>query len=194
MNNTQLEQEEISILLSRGYEFETVFNGKSRAWNTGKMTLGKMTLLSDVFIKMNIDEEAFTSEDLSISIPAQYQSVRDNAKLCVEAIIISIGDQYKEDIPDKYKKLPRFIKKYIKRETVKISHDELMDHFLNSFDSDDLLNFSMGLLKSSNYQNFMTSTALMNGNRPTKAKPIESKVSNPSTETLDKSVTTSDGL
>ena len=194
MNNTQLEQEEISTLLSRGYEFETVFNGSVRTWNTGKMTLGKMTLLSDVFIKMNIDEEALTSEDLSISIPAQYQSVRDNAKLSIEAVIISIGDQYKEDVPEKYRWLPRFIKKYIKKETVKISHDELMDHFLNSFDSDDLLNFSMGLLKSSNYQNFMTSTALMNGNRPTKAKPIESKVSNPSTETLDKSVTISDGL
>ncbi|MCT4151281.1 hypothetical protein HZP59_08545 [Elizabethkingia anophelis] len=173
-----LEQEEISLLLGNGYEFQTIFLGKQRTWKTGKITLGKMVRLSDVYIKMKVDEEALTSESLSESIPAQYQAVRDNARLCIDAVYIAI----ESELPKWMKRWKFLLKPFIKK------------HFLNSFDSAELLEFTMQLLKSSNYQNFMTSTALMNGNRPTKAKPIESKVLNPSTETLDKSVTISDGL
>ncbi|MCL1671700.1 hypothetical protein [Elizabethkingia ursingii] len=173
-----LEQEEISLLLGNGYEFQTTFLGKQRTWSIGKIPLGKMLKLSNAFIKMKIDEEALASESLSESIPAQYQAVRDNAKLCIDAVYIAV----ESELPKWMKWFKIVLKPIIKR------------HFLNSFDSVELLEFTMELLKSSNYQNFMTSTALMNGNRPTKAKPIESKVSNPSTETLDKSVTISDGL
>ncbi|WP_139366405.1 hypothetical protein [Elizabethkingia anophelis] len=137
-----------------------------------------MVRLSDVYIKMKVDEQALTSESLSESIPAQYQAVRDNARLCIDAVYVAI----ESELPKWMKRWKFLLKPFIKK------------HFLNSFDSAELLEFTMQLLKSSNYQNFMTSTALMNGNRPTKAKSIESKVSNPSTETLDKSVTISDGL
>lgn len=173
-----LEQEEISLLLGNGYGFQTIFFGKQRTWKTGKITLGKMVKLSDVYIKMKVDEEALTSENVSESISAQYQVVRDNAKLCIDAVFIAI----ESELPKWMKRWKFLLKPFIKK------------HFLNSFDSAELLEFTMQLLKSSNYKNFMTSTALMNGNRPTKAKPIELKVSNPSTETLDKSVTISDGL
>jgi len=142
-----MEQEEINLLNGKGFEFQTEFWGKNINWNIGKITLGKMLKLSDVFIKIKVDEESLTNSDLSIQIPAQYKSVRDNAKLCAEAVAIAVDS-----------KLPKWI---------------LKRHFLNFLDADEILKFALELLKFSNYQNFMTSTVLMNGNRPTKAIPIE---------------------
>jgi len=144
------EQEEISLLTGNGFQFETSFFGRKINWNIGKITLGKMFQLSDVFIKMKVDEESAYSTDLSIQIPAQYQSVRDNAKLCAEAVAIAVDS-----------KIPKCFLKW---------------HFFNSLDATETSKFALELLKFSNYQNFMTSTVLMNGNRPTKAMPIESQV------------------
>lgn len=157
MGNQELEQEEINLLLGKGYAFETFFWGKKRTWRIGKITLGKMIKLSDVFIKMKIDEEALTSGELAETISAQYQAVRDNAKLSVDAVYIAI----ESELPKWMLKYKFFMEPIIKK------------HFLKSFNSEDLLEFTLELLKFSNYQNFMTSIALLNGNRPTKAKPIE---------------------
>lgn len=171
------EQEEINLLTGNGFQFETTFFGRKIQWNIGKITLGKMFQLSDVFIKMKVDEESVYSTDLSVQIPAQYQSVRDNAKLCAEAVAIAVEDQYWEVLPKSTPKwVPEFIKKRIKKVSEKIPLDVLTDHFFNSLDATETSKFALELLKFSNYQNFMTSTVLMNGNRPTKAMPIESLV------------------
>lgn len=154
------EQEELNILTGKGYEFETILFGKKRKWNTGKMTLGKMLRLSQVFIKMKVDESALSNEDLSIQIPAQYETVRENAKLSIDAVYISI----ESELPNWVKSLKYIFKPLIKK------------HLLNSFSSAELAKFTMELLKNSDYQSFITSTVLMNGNRPTKAIPIEKTV------------------
>ncbi|MEG0848480.1 MAG: hypothetical protein RSE50_00845 [Myroides sp.] len=154
------EQEELNILTGKGYEFETILFGKKRKWNTGKMTLGKMLRLSQVFIKMRIDESEISDPDLAVQIPAQYKAVRENAKLSIDAVYISI----ESELPNWVKSLKYILKPLIKK------------HLLNSFSSAELAKFTMELLKNSDYQSFITSTVLMNGNRPTKAIPIEKTV------------------
>lgn len=145
-----LENEEIKLLTGEGYSFETKFFGKKRKWTIGKIPMGKMLKLSKIFIQIKVDEEAISSEDLSIQIPAQYEAVRNNAMLCAEVIAVAVES-----------KLPKW---FLKR------------HFLNSLNSQDVKDLAFELLKFSDYQNFMISMALMNGNRPTKAKPIEKTV------------------
>lgn len=158
------EQEELNILTGKGYEFETILFGKKRKWNTGKINLMKMFRMANVFIKMKVDEEALSNPDLSIQIPSQYESVRNNAKLCCEAVYIAVETE-----------LPEWTKKY-KKVTKHFVKPFLINHFMNSFNSKELLDFTLALLKNSDYQNFTTSTVLMNGNRPTKAIPIEKTV------------------
>ncbi|WP_061084577.1 hypothetical protein [Chryseobacterium indologenes] len=147
MENIELEKEELELLVGEGYSFETRFFGKSFTWRIGKLSMGKMLSLSKLSIKIKVDEESLSNSDLSIQLPAQYEAVRDNAGLLAEAVAIAVES-----------KIPKWILKW---------------HFLNSLNSEQIMNFSLELLKFSNYQNFMTSTVLMNGNRPTKAMPIE---------------------
>jgi len=154
------EQEELNILSGKGYEFETVFFGKITKWHTGKMTLGKMIKLSQVFIKINVDEKEIFNNDMSIQIPAQYKSVTDNAKICVEAVYIAIETEF----PKWVRRFEFIYKPLIKK------------HLLNSLNSEELSKFAIHLLKNSDYKNFLSSTVLMNGNRPTKAMPIEETV------------------
>lgn len=154
------EQEELNILTGKGYEFETILFGKKRKWSTGKMTLGKMLKLSQVFIKMKVDESEISNQDLSIQIPAQYELVRNNAKLAIEAVYMAIESEF----PKWIKALKLITKPLIKK------------HLLNSLNSEELAKFTLELLKNSDYQNFIISTVLMNGNRPTKAIPIEKTV------------------
>lgn len=168
MDNIELEKEELDLLVGEGFSFETIFLGKKKTWHIGKITMGKMLKIAAISIKIKVDEEALSNTDLSIQLPAQYEAVRDNASLLAEAVAVAVES-----------KLPKWFLKW---------------HFLNSLSSEEIMKFSLELLKFSNYQNFMTSTVLMNGNRPTKAMPIENQVSKPSTEQWDKSVTTSDGL
>jgi hypothetical protein len=154
------EQEELNILTGKGYEFETILFGKITKWHTGKMTLGKMLKMSDVFIKMNINQEDFEANNTYLPFVAQYEAVKNNSKICIDAIYIAIETEF----PKWIRKLSFFYEPLIKK------------HLLNSIDSKDLLNFTNKMLENSDYQSFITSTVLMNGNRPTKAIPIEKTV------------------
>lgn len=144
------EQEEIKLLTGEGYGFETSLFGKKMRWSIKKIPMGKMLRLSKIFIQIKIDEEAISSEDLSVQIPAQYESVRNNAELCAKAIAQAVDSKF-----------PKWFLKW---------------HFLNTLTSSDVKSIAFELLKFSDYQNFMISMALMNGNRPTKAMPIEKTV------------------
>lgn len=154
------EQEELNILTGKGYEFETILFGKITKWHTGKMTLGKMLKLSQLFIKMKVNEDDFSNPDLQVQIAAQYETVANNAKLCVDAIYISIETEF-----------PKWIRRFdfIYKPLIK-------KHLLNSVNSKELKSFTDALLRNADYQSFITSTVLMNGNRPTKAIPIEKMV------------------
>lgn len=145
-----LEKEEINLLTGEGYKFKTKFFGKEIEWTIGKIPIGKMLKLSKIFIQIKVDEEAISSEDLRIQFPAQYEAVRNNAELCVTAVSEAVES-----------KLPKWLIKW---------------HFLNTLNSEEIKDIAFQLLKFSDYQNFMTSMVLMNGNRPTKAKPIEETV------------------
>jgi len=173
-NNLDLEKEEISLLLSEGYEFETSFLGKKKKWTIGKISVGKMIELSRIFIKIKVDEEGLASEDFGTQISTQYESVYNNAELTIDVMVLAIEDSYKEVYPKHVKKwFPNFIKKWFKKEIVLISKDEIKQNFLNEIDSKELKKFAFELYRFSDYQSFTLSTALMSGNRPTKALPIE---------------------
>ncbi len=150
MENIELEKEELELLVGQGYSFTTTFLGKEKTWHIGKLSMGKMLKISKISIKIKVDEESLSNADLSIQLPAQYEAVKDNAGLLAEAVAIAVES-----------KLPKWFLKW---------------HFLNSLDSKEIMDFSLELLKFSNYQNFMTSTVLMNGNRPTKAMTVEKAV------------------
>ncbi|WP_213279324.1 hypothetical protein [Chryseobacterium indologenes] len=150
MENIELEKEELELLTGQGFSFETLLFGKKREWRIGRLSMGKMLKIAAISIKIKVDEEALSNSDLSVQLPAQYEAVRDNAELLAEAVAIAVES-----------KLPKWLLKW---------------HFLNSLNSEEIMKFSLELLKFSNYQNFMTSTVLMNGNRPTKAMPIEKAV------------------
>lgn len=146
----KLEKEELELLTGKGYEFETSLFGKKIVWKIGKITIGKMFRLSKIFIQIKVDEDSIGNADLSIQIPAQYEAVRVNAKLCAEVIAEAVESKF-----------PKWFLRW---------------HFLNSLNSKEVVDFAFELLKFSDYQNFITSMALMNGNRPTKAMPIEKTV------------------
>ena len=150
MNNKELEQKEINLLNGKGFEIPIKFFGKERVFKCKKMTLGRMLKLSEVFIQMDLDEKALGSDDFQEQIALQYQTVIKNTKKAVKVISICITDNV-------------FFRWFLER------------CILKSFDSSQLLDFAQNLLKSANYANFMTSIALMNGNRPTRANPIEKK-------------------
>lgn len=110
--------------------------------------MGRLLKLSDVFITMDFDEAALQSNDFQEQIASQYQSVSKNAKKTVKAISICVTDN------PIYRKLIQY-------------------YLLKDFTPEDLLAFAQNLLKTADYGNFIASIALMNGNRPTKANPIE---------------------
>lgn len=145
-----LEQEELKLLTNEGYSFETRLFGRKMKWSIDKIPMGKMLRLAKIFIQIKVDEEAISSEDLSVQIPAQYEAVRNNAELCAKAISEAVDSKF-----------PKWFLKW---------------HFLNTLNSSEVKNLAFELLKFSDYQNFMISMALMNGNRPTKAMPIEKTV------------------
>lgn len=144
------EREELNLLTGEGYCFTTKLFGKTMKWDIGKIPIGKMLRLSKIFIQIKIDEEAIASEEFAVQIPAQYEAVRNNADLSARAIAEAVNSN-----------LPKWFLKW---------------HFLNCLTSQQVKDLSYELLKFSDYQNFMISMALMNGNRPTKAKAIEKTV------------------
>lgn len=85
--NIELEKEELELLVGEGYSFETTLLGKKKTWNIGKLSMGKMLRLSKISIKIKVDEEALSNSDLSIQLPAQYESVRDNAELWLKLLL-----------------------------------------------------------------------------------------------------------
>lgn len=110
--------------------------------------MGRLLELSNVFITMDFDEAALQSEDFQEHIASQYQSVSKNAKKTVKAVSMCMTDN------PLYR---RFLQYYL----------------LKNYTPADLLAFAQNLLKTADYGNFIASIALMNGNRPTKANPIE---------------------
>lgn len=148
MDNKQLEQEELNLLNGNGFEIPVKILWFKKTFRCKKLTMGRLLMLSDVFITMDFDESAMMSEDFQEQLSAQYQSVSKNARKTVKAISICMTDN----------KLLRYL---IQRELLK------------NYTPADLLKFAQNLLKTADYANFITSIALMNGNRPTKANPIE---------------------
>jgi len=161
----QLEQEEIDLLKERGFSIKTKFFGKEINWQTKKMSLSRLVDLSDVYIKMQVDENAMYSNDIGDVIAEQFKSVKMNAKKAAEALAIAVSDGF-------------FTRKLIAW------------HFLRNINPKELKEYTEKLIKQSDYQNFTVSIILMNGNRITKPTVIEKnqmekmkeKGLNPSTE------------
>lgn len=142
------EQREIDHLTGKGFEIKTQFLGKPITWRTKKMCLGRLIELSDVYLKMQIDDSIFETENFKDVIAEQYQAVHKNGRNCAKVIAISVTD-----------------KKWLR--------PWLVRHFLKNINASELLNIAKNLLSQGDYQNFILSIGLMNGNRITKAEPIE---------------------
>lgn len=150
MNDKNLEQEEINLLLNKGFEIEVCVLGIKKTFKCKKMSLGRMLKLSNIFIKMEMDEELLTSGSFQEQIAMQYQAVSKNTKNVAKAMAVCFADNF-------------LVRKFLEW------------YFLKNYTPNELLEFAQNLLKTANYANFITSIALMNGNRPTKANPIEKK-------------------
>lgn len=142
-----LEQEEINLLLDKGIEIKTNLDGVEKSHFTKKMTLKRLLELSDVYIKMQIDDVALMESDNSF-ITEAILVINKNAKLASKVLAISCEDDEDERVI-------------------------LADYFLKTIDSKELLDITQKILKKSNYQDFISSIILMNGNRITKPTMIE---------------------
>ena len=142
-----LEQEEINLLLDKGIEIKTNLDGVEKSHFTKKMTLKRLLELSDVYIKMQIDDIALMESDNSF-ITEAILIINKNAKLAAKVLAISCEDDDEERVI-------------------------LADYFLKTIDSKELLDITQKILKKSNYQDFISSIILMNGNRITKPTMIE---------------------
>lgn len=146
----QLEQDEIDLLKERGFSIKTKFFGKEIYWQTKKMSLSRLVDLSDVYIKMQVDENAMYSDDIGDVIAEQFKSVKSNAKKAAEVLSIAVSDGF------------------FKRKLIAW-------HFMRNLSPEELKNYTQKLIKQSDYQNFTLSIILMNGNRITKPTMIEEK-------------------
>ena len=142
------EQLEINHLLSKGFEIKTFLFGKQIVWKTKKMTLGRLIELSNVYLKMKIDDSVFDKENIKDIISEQYQAVNKNGKNCAKIIAISVTD-------------------------IKWLRPLLVRHFLRNISAAELLEIAKKLLAQGDYSNFILSIGLMNGNRITKPNQIE---------------------
>lgn len=148
MNTKGQEQKEIDLLLGKGFKIKVRILGKDRIFHCRKLSMGVMLELANIFIKMELDENALSSQDFQNQIAMQYQAVVKNTEKLAQVVAVCVA------------KNP--IKRYfIKRAVMK------------QYTPKDIVEFAQNLLKESDYANFITSIALMNGNRPTKANPIE---------------------
>lgn len=144
----QLEQEEINLLKERGFTITTKLFGKEIKWKTKKMTLSRLVDLSDVYIKMQVNESALYSEDVSDVISEQFHSVKLNARRAAQALAIAVSDGL------------------IKRKLIAW-------HFMRNLNPEELKIHVENLIKQSDYKNFTLSIILINGNRITKPTMIE---------------------
>lgn len=147
----QFEQEELNLLNNKGFEIPVKILGFTKVFRCKKLTMGRLLQLSDVFITMDFDEKAISSDDFQDQIAAQYQAVSKNARKTAQAVSICMSDN----------KIFRYL---------------IKEQLLKNYTPSDLLTFAQNLLKTADYGNFIASIALMNGNRPTKANPIEKTV------------------
>lgn len=146
-----LEQEEINLLKERGFTITTKIFGKVITWSTKKMSLSRLVDLSDVYIKMQVNEASLYSDDIGDVISEQFRSVKLNAKRAAEALAIAVSDGF-------------FRRKLIAW------------HFMNNITPEELRNYTERLIKQSDYQNFTVSIILMNGNRITKPQMVEKEM------------------
>ncbi|MDY3444901.1 hypothetical protein V2H21_01260 [Riemerella anatipestifer] len=145
----QAEKKELDLLTGKGFEIEVAsFFGKKRKFQAKKMALGRMLRLSKIFITMELNDEALNSKDFQEQLSAQYQAVLQNARKVAKVIAVCVTDN-------------KLLSWWIQRQVLK------------SYTSKEILNFAQTLLKEADYANFILSIALLNGNRPTKANPIE---------------------
>lgn len=112
------------------------------------MSLSRLVDLSDVYIKMQVDENAMYSNDIGDVIAEQFKSVKMNAKKAAEALAIAVSNGF-------------FTRKLVAW------------HFLRNINPKELKEYTEKLIKQSDYQNFTVSIILMNGNRITKPTVIE---------------------
>lgn len=142
------EQEELNLLLNKGFDVKIKFLWWSKTFQTKPMVMGRMLEMANEFIKMKVDEEALSSKNISDQLSAQYTAVIANAKRVANVIAICLSDN-------------KLYRKLIARQVLK------------TFTSADLLQFTQTMIKACDYGAFIASTALMNGNRPTKATAVE---------------------
>lgn len=148
MEHKEQEQKEIDLLLGNGFEIKLNILGFEKTYKSRKLSMGVMLELANIFIKMDFDEKALSSDDFQERIASQYQSVVKNAEKVAQVVAVCVA------------KNP--IKQYFVKRAV-----------MEQYTSKDIMDFAKKLLKESDYTNFITSIALMNGNRPTKAAQIE---------------------
>ena len=141
------EQKELDLLLSKGFEIETKLFGKTKIWRTKSFALHRLLELSNIFLKMDVKEEQLTSDDLQTRIAEQYNAVNKNAYKCAKILAICVSDNY-------------FLRLFLKY------------HFIRQITASQLKEFTMQLLSHSDYQNFITSIILLNGNRVTKPTAV----------------------
>ena len=151
MIDKHLEQEELNLLNNKGFDIPVKIMGIKKTFKCKKLSMGRLLELSEVFITMDFDEEALQSNDFQAQIASQYQSVANNARKTAKAVSICMTDN-------------KFFRWILQRQLLK------------NYEPSDLLKFAQNLLKTADYGNFIVSIALMNGNRPTKANPIEKAV------------------
>ena len=142
------EQNEINLLKGKGFEIKTKLFGRKRIWTTKKMSLKRLIDLSDVYIKMQVDEDKLYSEKLADTISEQFISVKKNGKRMAQILAIATSSNF----------LMRWFLTY---------------HFLRFINPSELREYVEKLLKQGDYQNFITSIVLTNGNRITKPQTIE---------------------
>lgn len=148
MEHKTQEQKEINLLLNKGFEVKVKILGFDKVFRCRKLSMGVMLELANIFIKMELDESALSSNDFQEQIAMQYQAVVKNAEKLAQVVAVCVA------------KNP--VKRYLVKRAV-----------MNQYTPKDIMEFAQNLLKESDYANFITSIALMNGNRPTKANPIE---------------------
>lgn len=117
------ENNEINLLLGKGFQFQTVLFGKPKMWRTKKMTLGRLIEISKIALKI-------TTKDISENpISGFYNSVLDNAKFCAEVMATSVTDN-------------KILRYFLTRHFLKnISAKELLDFANKRFQQSDYQNF-----------------------------------------------------
>lgn len=148
------ERKEIDVLIEKGFIVKTKsisvlrFFKKTRNWKVKRVPLGLMDLQSELFLKLQADEEKVYSESIIERNNETVNSVSRNAKISAEIIAISVlGTKLKISLFRKW----------------------LTNYFFWRVNSKDLYNFTISLYKMNDYQNFMTSIILLKAKRTSQA-------------------------